>query len=67
MLGKSEYYDAWNPSARALFYGFSKAAMFDIGVAALWLDATEPEVCQAPQALYLKFLTAKSIFLIGPQ
>ncbi|KAJ1454793.1 glycosyl hydrolases family 31-domain-containing protein [Pelagophyceae sp. CCMP2097] len=37
------YYDAFNPEARAAFYGFSKKAHFDIGVEALWLDATEPE------------------------
>eukprot|EP01063_Lacrimia_lanifica_P028086 TRINITY_DN4040_c0_g1_i1.p1 TRINITY_DN4040_c0_g1~~TRINITY_DN4040_c0_g1_i1.p1 ORF type:complete len:863 (+),score=249.28 TRINITY_DN4040_c0_g1_i1:49-2637(+) len=38
-----DYYDAWNPAARELFYKFSKDAHFDIGVDALWLDATEPE------------------------
>jgi len=43
MLGTSEYYDPWNPAARAEFYAYSKQAMFDIGVDALWLDATEPE------------------------
>ena len=37
------YYDAWHPDARELFYSFSKAAHFDNGVEALWLDATEPE------------------------
>ena len=39
----TEYYDAYNPRARELFYQFSKKAHFDIGVDALWLDATEPE------------------------
>lgn len=43
MLGDSPTYDAWNPSARELFYNFSKASHFSIGVDALWLDATEPE------------------------
>jgi len=43
LLGDSTYYDAWNPEARALFYNFSKASHFSIGVDSLWLDATEPE------------------------
>ena len=43
MIGASNYYDVWNPAAREQFYQFSKAAHFDIGVDALWLDATEPE------------------------
>ena len=43
LLGNSTYYDPWNPSARAEFYSYSKKSMFDIGVDALWLDATEPE------------------------
>lgn len=43
LLAGSNYYDAWNANARELFYSFSKAAHFDIGVESLWLDATEPE------------------------
>merc|ERR1719460_670629 len=43
MLNGTLYYDAWNAAAREQFYAFSKAAMFDIGVDALWLDGTEPE------------------------
>ena len=43
MINGTEYYDAYNPRARELFYQFSKTAHFDIGVDALWLDATEPE------------------------
>lgn len=43
LLGKSNYYDAWNTDARDLFYNFSKTAHFSNGVDALWLDATEPE------------------------
>ncbi len=39
----STYYDAWNPMAREQFYQYCKEAMFDIGVACLWMDATEPE------------------------
>ena len=43
MINGTNYYDVWNPKAREQFYQFSKKAMFDIGVDALWLDATEPE------------------------
>ena len=43
IIDNSLYYDAYSPDGRALFYNFSKSAMFDIGVESLWLDATEPE------------------------
>lgn len=43
MLNGTVYYDAWNAEAREQFYQYSKKAHFDIGVACLWLDATEPE------------------------
>eukprot|EP01062_Namystynia_karyoxenos_P073424 TRINITY_DN70220_c0_g1_i1.p1 TRINITY_DN70220_c0_g1~~TRINITY_DN70220_c0_g1_i1.p1 ORF type:complete len:916 (+),score=326.48 TRINITY_DN70220_c0_g1_i1:84-2750(+) len=43
IMGDSKYYDPYTPGARELFYQFSKTAHFDIGVDALWLDATEPE------------------------
>ena len=43
MLNGTVYYDAWNSKAREQFYQYSKSAHFDIGVSALWLDATEPE------------------------
>lgn len=43
MLNGSTYYDAWSSEARERFYSFSKTSMFDAGVEALWLDATEPE------------------------
>ena len=43
MLNGTVYYDAWNAKAREQFYQYSKTAHFDIGVTALWLDATEPE------------------------
>eukprot|EP00946_MAST-07B_sp_MAST-7B-sp1_P000266 g266.t1 len=43
MLNGTDYYDPWNSAAREQFYQYSKKAHFDIGVAALWLDATEPE------------------------
>lgn len=43
IINGSIYYDPYDPSARDMFYNFSNASMFDIGVDALWLDATEPE------------------------
>ena len=43
MLQNTTYYDPWNAGAREQFYQYSKKAHFEIGVAALWLDATEPE------------------------
>jgi alpha-D-xyloside xylohydrolase len=43
ILDGSIYYDPWSAEARDIFYQFSKAAHFSIGVDALWLDATEPE------------------------
>ena len=42
MINGTNYYDAWSPAAREQFYAYSKEAMFDIGVAALWLDAESP-------------------------
>jgi len=49
MLNGTNYYDAWNAEAREQFYQFSKSAHFDIGVDALWLDATEPEDFTVPE------------------
>ena len=43
MINGTNYYDVWQAAAREQFYQYSKKAMFDIGVTALWLDATEPE------------------------
>jgi len=44
ILSNSTNYDAWSADAQALFYSYSKAAHFSVGVDALWLDATEPEL-----------------------
>jgi alpha-D-xyloside xylohydrolase len=38
------FYDAFNPAARQLFWDQIKAALFDKGVDAWWMDATEPEL-----------------------
>ncbi len=36
-------YDAWNPSARDLYWKFVRKGLFDVGVDAFWMDGTEPE------------------------
>ena len=36
-------YDAWNPSARNLYWKFIQKGLFNVGVDAFWMDATEPE------------------------
>jgi alpha-D-xyloside xylohydrolase len=43
--GNSEqYYDAFNPDARALYWRQIDEQLFSKGVDAWWLDATEPEI-----------------------
>ena len=43
--GNSEqYYDAFNPGARALYWRQIDEQLFSKGVDAWWLDATEPEI-----------------------
>lgn len=41
---RARYYDAFNPNARALYWQLMKSQIFDKGVDAWWLDASEPEV-----------------------
>ena len=36
-------YDAFNPGARDLYWKHIKRGLFDIGIDAFWMDATEPE------------------------
>ena len=36
-------YDAFNPEAREVYWQFIKRGLFDAGVDAYWMDATEPE------------------------
>ena len=38
------FYDAFNPAARKLFWDQLRPALFDKGVDAWWLDATEPDI-----------------------
>jgi alpha-D-xyloside xylohydrolase len=37
-------YDPFNPEARRLYWDYAKRGLFDKGVDAWWMDATEPEV-----------------------
>ena len=54
LIGNSEWFDASNPEARSLFLEYAQRAFLDIGVDALWLDATEPEEYpQKDQQLYV--------------
>jgi alpha-D-xyloside xylohydrolase len=39
----SQVYDAYNPAARDLYWELMRTGYLDIGVDALWFDATEPE------------------------
>ena len=39
-----QFYDAFNPEARALYWQMMRDAIFSKGVDAWWLDASEPEV-----------------------
>lgn len=41
-------YDAFNPEARKLFWQQMKACLFDKGVDAWWMDATEPDLEATP-------------------
>ena len=38
------FYDAFNPAARRLFWNQLRPALFDKGVDAWWMDATEPDI-----------------------
>ena len=40
----ARYYDPHSPDARALYWGLMRDQIFDKGVDAWWLDASEPEV-----------------------
>jgi alpha-D-xyloside xylohydrolase len=40
------FYDAFNPSARSLYWSQINTRLFSLGVDAWWLDATEPEVVE---------------------
>ena len=35
-------FDAYNPAARTIFWQYLKKGLYDMGVDAWWMDATEP-------------------------
>jgi alpha-D-xyloside xylohydrolase len=44
----STFYDAYDPAARKAYWNQIKPALFDLGVDAWWLDATEPDPLPTP-------------------
>ncbi|MDR0982754.1 MAG: DUF5110 domain-containing protein [Culturomica sp.] len=42
LLGETPVYDAFNPSARKLYWSYAKKAFFDNGFDAWWCDSSEP-------------------------
>ncbi|MGB7768198.1 MAG: TIM-barrel domain-containing protein [Verrucomicrobiia bacterium] len=45
------FYDAFNPSARKLFWSQINTALFSKGIDAWWLDASEPDLTPSPPTL----------------
>jgi alpha-D-xyloside xylohydrolase len=45
------FYDAFNPAARKLFWDQIKPALFDKGIDAWWMDASEPDLTASPPTL----------------
>ena len=45
------FYDAFNPKARDLFWGQINGALFQKGIDAWWMDATEPDLMPSPPTL----------------
>lgn len=45
------FYDAFSPGARKMFWDQVKPALFDKGVDAWWMDATEPDLMQPLETL----------------
>lgn len=54
-------YDAYNPKARKIYFDHIQKGLFDLGVDALWMDGTEPEVSHTDTRDY----TEKRIKEIG--
>jgi alpha-D-xyloside xylohydrolase len=42
------FYDAFNPAARAMYWDQMRRELFDRGVEAWWMDATEPDIVEGP-------------------
>ena len=47
------YYDVFNEEARNALWGYMKKGLFDLGVDAWWLDATEPNLGSIQGAFHL--------------
>ena len=45
------FYDSFNPAARKLFWAQIKPALFDKGIDAWWMDASEPDLTASPPTL----------------
>jgi alpha-D-xyloside xylohydrolase len=45
------FYDAFNPGARKLFWSQLNARLFQKGIDAWWMDATEPDLLPSPPSL----------------
>ena len=57
------WFDPYNSNSRALYYQCIKTVHFDIGVDAIWLDATEPEYYpDLNQYLDNKEITGNAVF-----
>src|SRR5690554_877749 len=50
------FYDAYNPGARALFWDQIRDNLYDLGIDAWWLDATEPDILSNASIEYRKAL-----------
>jgi alpha-D-xyloside xylohydrolase len=44
------YYDAFNPAARAMYWAQMQRDLYNRGVDAWWMDATEPDIVEGPYA-----------------
>ncbi|WP_205741230.1 TIM-barrel domain-containing protein [Geofilum rhodophaeum] len=50
------FYDAYNPGARELFWDQIRDNLYDLGIDAWWLDATEPDILSNASIAYRKAL-----------
>ncbi len=47
---EARVYDAFNPEARGIVWDYMNRYMFQLGMSAWWMDATEPEFYGAKQS-----------------
>ncbi len=57
--GDGRIYDAYDPAARDLYWSYAKQGLFDVGLDAWWMDATEPEFTSTDDR-YLTELSLKA-------